>query len=72
MAAAPLTHPLSLVALVAPMLMYWLLVHASGIPPLEAHMVRSRGQAFIDYQQRTSAFFPAPPRQSPGVPTATK
>ena len=63
MAFAPFTHPFGLFALVAPVLMYWLLVHASGIPPLEAHMVRSRGQAFVDYQRRTSAFFPAPPRQ---------
>ena len=26
--------------------MYVLLVHVSGIPPLEAHMLRSRGDAF--------------------------
>ncbi len=41
--------------------MYWLLVHVSGIPPLEAHMLRARGDAFRAYQARTSAFFPAPP-----------
>jgi steroid 5-alpha reductase family enzyme len=45
----------------APLCMYWLLVHVSGIPPLEAHMLRSRGQAFRDYQSRTSPFFPLPP-----------
>ena len=49
-------------ALGGPILMYWLLVHASGIPPLEAHMLRSRGAAFEAYQARTSAFFPLPPR----------
>lgn len=49
-------------ALVAPLLIYVLLVHASGIPPLEAHMLRSRGDAFRAYQARTSAFFPWPPR----------
>jgi steroid 5-alpha reductase family enzyme len=49
-------------ALAGPVLMYWLLVHASGIPPLEAHMLRSRGDAFRDYQARTSAFFPLPPK----------
>lgn len=49
-------------ALIGPVMMYWLLVHASGIPPLEAHMLRSRGDAFRDYQRRTSAFFPLPPR----------
>jgi steroid 5-alpha reductase family enzyme len=37
------------------------LVHVSGIPPLEAHMLRTRGAAFRQYQERTSAFFPLPP-----------
>ncbi|MBB6251860.1 DUF1295 domain-containing protein [Nitrospirillum iridis] len=45
-----------------PAIMYVLLVHVSGIPLLEAHMARSRGAAFTDYRQRTSAFFPWPPR----------
>jgi len=49
-------------SLLAPALIYWLLVHASGIPPLEAHMLRSRGRAFRDYMARTNAFFPWPPR----------
>lgn len=48
-------------ALIAPLLMYWLLVHASGIPPTEAHMLRTRGDAFRSYQKRVNAFFPAPP-----------
>jgi steroid 5-alpha reductase family enzyme len=51
-------------ALIGPVLMYWLLVHVSGIPPLEAHMVKSRGEAFRDYMARTSAFFPLPPRKN--------
>jgi len=50
-------------ALIGPLLMYWLLVHVSGIPPLEAHMLRSRGDAFRSYMARTSAFFPLPPRK---------
>ena len=39
--------------------MYWILVHVTGIPPLEAQMLRSRGERYRDYQSRTSAFFPA-------------
>ena len=50
-------------AVVAPVLMYWLLVHVSGIPPLERTMLASRGDAWRDYQSRTSAFFPLPPRR---------
>jgi steroid 5-alpha reductase family enzyme len=41
--------------------MYVLLRHVSGVPPLEEHMIASRGNAFRDYQRRTSIFFPAPP-----------
>jgi len=50
-------------ALAGPALMYWLLVHASGIPPLEAHMMRSRGAAYAAYQKRVNAFWPGPQSQ---------
>ena len=50
-------------SLPAPVLMYWLLVHVSGIPPLEQAMLASRGDAWRAYQSRTSAFFPLPPRR---------
>jgi steroid 5-alpha reductase family enzyme len=49
---------IGLLALAAPALMYYLLVHVSGLPPLEAHMERSRGAAFAAYKARTPAFFP--------------
>jgi steroid 5-alpha reductase family enzyme len=55
------TYPLGWLALSAPLCMYWLLVYVSGVPPLEEHMVRSRGSAYRAYQARTSAFFPFPP-----------
>ncbi len=51
-------HLLGLLALSGPAFMYWLLVHVSGIPPLEAQMLRSRGKAYRDYQATTPAFFP--------------
>ena len=47
--------------LLAPVFMYWILVYVTGIPPLEAQMLRSRGERYRDYQSRTSAFFPLPP-----------
>ena len=43
--------------------MYWLLTRVSGIPLLEAHMLRSRPEAFTAYAARTSAFFLRPPRR---------
>ena len=48
-------------SLLAPAFMYWILVYVTGIPPLEAQMLRSRGERYRDYQARTSIFFPLPP-----------
>jgi len=59
-------YPWGWIALCGPLCMYWLLVHVSGIPPLEAHMLEKRGEAFRAYQARTNAFFPAPPRPTQG------
>lgn len=50
-------------ALSGPAYIYWLLNHVSGVPLLEAHMRRSRPQAFARYVARTpSPFFLRPPR----------
>lgn len=57
-------HPFGWAALLAPACMYWLLVHVSGIPPLEEHMMKKHPQAFSAYRMRTNAFFLAPPRAS--------
>jgi steroid 5-alpha reductase family enzyme len=52
-------------SLSGPAFIYYLLRHVSGVPLLEAAMLRSRGAAYADYQARVSAFFPWPPRRSP-------
>ena len=59
----PLPYPWGFATLLAPVFMYWILVYATGIPPLEAQMLRSRGDRYRDYQSRTSPFFPLPPRK---------
>ena len=56
------TRPLGLLTLAAPALMWLLLVRVSGIPPLEAQMLASRGEAFRAYAARVSPFVPLPPR----------
>jgi steroid 5-alpha reductase family enzyme len=61
----PSVYPWGWFGLAAPILMYVLLVHVSGIPPLEAHMLRSRGDSFRLYQARVNAFWPGPPRSTP-------
>jgi steroid 5-alpha reductase family enzyme len=55
-------YPWGWIAIAGPLCMYWLLLHISGIPPLEQHMLERRPEAFRAYQLRTNAFFPAPPR----------
>jgi steroid 5-alpha reductase family enzyme len=56
--------PQGWLALLAPLFMYWLLAHVSGVPPLEKHMLSSRGDAFRAYQTRVNVFFPGPPRRT--------
>jgi steroid 5-alpha reductase family enzyme len=59
----PLFYPWGWASLLAPVFMYWILVHVTGIPPLEEQMLRSRGERYRDYQSRTSMFFPLPPQK---------
>ncbi len=54
--------PAGFLALTGPVFMFWLLRYVSGVPPLEAAMLASRGDRFRDYQARVSAFVPLPPR----------
>lgn len=58
MAALPPFRPAALLAALAPCMMYYLLRYASGVPHLEAHMARTRPEAFADYARRVPAFFP--------------
>jgi steroid 5-alpha reductase family enzyme len=50
-------------ALVAPALMFAVLRFGTGVPPLEAHMARTRGAAWRAYCARVPIFFPRPPVQ---------
>ena len=53
-------NPFGWFAALAPLCMYWVLVHVSGVPPLEEHMLRTRGDAYRAYQRRTRPFLPLP------------
>ncbi len=54
--------PQGWLAFSGPAFIYWLLVHVSGAPPLEAHMLASRGELYRAYQARVNLFFPGPPK----------
>jgi len=45
-------------ALLAPLSLLHLLLNVTGIPPTEAQALRSKGEAYRDYQRTTSAFVP--------------
>jgi steroid 5-alpha reductase family enzyme len=51
----------------APLAMYLLVVHVTGIPPAEAQALRSRGDDYRRYQATTNAFFPGPARATQGA-----
>ena len=53
-------------AVAAPVVMYWALVHVSGLPPLEAHMLRTRGETYRRYQAQVSPFWLWPPKPDAG------
>jgi steroid 5-alpha reductase family enzyme len=61
MFAVALATPGAALAIVSPALMTFLLLRVSGVALLERSIVRRR-PAYDDYQRRTSAFFPLPPR----------
>ncbi len=65
-----LPAPFGPAALIGPAFIYWLLVHVSGIPPLEAAMLKSRGEAYAAYQRRVPPFFPRPFARRPVQPQA--
>lgn len=51
------------VSIYAPVIITYLLLTVTGIPPAEASSVKRRGDAYRHYQETTSAFIPLPPKQ---------
>jgi steroid 5-alpha reductase family enzyme len=65
--------PRSFVSILAPVMMYLVVRRASGVPPLEEAMLRSRGEAYRRYQERVSVLIPWPPRRERlGAPPARR
>ena len=50
-------------AIYAPLLILFLLLKVTGVPPSEAQSLKTRGDLYRDYQGRTSTFFPLPRRK---------
>ena len=64
-----LAAPWGWLGLIAPAAILYLLLRVTGIPLTEQQTVRSKGAAYVRYQQTTSAFIPLPPRRLPDLQT---
>lgn len=58
--------PWGWLTILAPAAMLYLLLRVTGIPPTEAQAVRSKGDAYREYQRTTSALIPWPPKAGVG------
>ncbi len=59
---ASLDTPHGWITIVCPVLMYYFLTKVTGIPLTEEYSLKSRGDAYREYQRTTNAFFPWFPR----------
>ena len=55
--------PYGWIAFFAPALILYLVLFVTGVPPAEESSLRSRGDAYRDYQRRTSVFVPWLPKR---------
>ena len=49
-------------AIACPVLIIYFLLRVTGVPLTEKHSIETHGEAYRDYQRRTSAIIPWPPR----------
>jgi steroid 5-alpha reductase family enzyme len=54
--------PFGWLTVLFPMAMLYFILFKTGIPPTEQQSIKSRGDAYREYQRTTSAFFPFPPK----------
>jgi steroid 5-alpha reductase family enzyme len=58
-----LGSPMGWVAVISPMVMYYLLMYVSGVPMAEEQSLLSRGDEYRKYQKTTSVLFPMPKKR---------
>lgn len=59
-----LTAPWGFLGMISPALILHFVLNVTGIPPTEEQAVRSKGDAYRDYQREVSEFIPMPPKVS--------
>ena len=65
-----LPAPMGWLGLVSPLIIWYLIINVTGIPPTEAQCLKSRGDAYRAYQKQVSAFFPMPPKSMDKSPAS--
>jgi len=63
-AVAVLPLPDGWIALLCPVLIAYFLLRVTGVPLTEQHSLETHGDAYRDYQRRTSAVIPWPPKST--------
>ena len=53
-----------LIAIVPQAIIFGSIWGVTGIPPTENQAIRSKGDAYRDYQKRVSKFIPLPPKRT--------
>ena len=53
-----------LIAIVPQAIILGSILGVTGIPPTENQAIRSKGDAYCDYQKRVSKFIPLPPNRT--------
>lgn len=53
-----------LIAIVPQAIILGSIMGVTGIPPTETQAIRSKGDAYRDYQKRVSRFVPMPPKRA--------
>ena len=56
--------PWGLIAIVPQAIILASILGVTGIPPTEKQAIRSKGDAYRDYQRRVSTFIPLPPKRT--------
>ena len=56
--------PWGAIAIVGQALIFGSIWSVTGIPPTENQALRSKGDAYREYQKRVSVFVPLPPKRS--------
>lgn len=63
-----ISYPWGWLTIMGPLAMWYFITQVTGIPPTEAQAIKTRGEAYREYQRTTNAFFPGPKKAHASSP----